>query len=196
MLLWRITRKAFLDQALAGLGARKYGGRWNSRGVAVVYTSESLELAVLEALVHLDIDLLPRDYYQVGFELDDTLVAAPSHDLPRGWDRQPPYPPEAQVIGDTWVRSGSSLALRVPASVLPSRSNILINPAHPEMPRLREVERKRLPWPDRLRHTGPYPTPRCRRIPFAASRPSNTAVTTKSDPRTISPPANTLGLVV
>jgi RES domain-containing protein len=150
MLLWRITRKPFLDQALAGLGARKYGGRWNSRGVAVVYTSESLELAILEALVHLDIDLLPRDYYQVGFELDDSLVAALSHELPRGWDRQPPYHPEVQSIGDAWVRSGSSLALRVPASVLPSRSNILINPSHPQMPRLRAVERKRLPWPGRL----------------------------------------------
>lgn len=30
----------------------------------------------------------------------------------------------------------------------------------------------------------------------AACRPSNTAVTTRSEPRTISPPANTLGLVV
>jgi hypothetical protein len=99
--------------------------------------------------VVVDIDLLPRDYYQVGFELDDALLAAPPCDLPRGWDRQPPYHPEVQASGDTWVRSGSSLALRVPASVLPSRSNILINPAHPEMPRLREIERKVLPWPGR-----------------------------------------------
>src|ERR1700722_6950696 len=39
-------------------------------------------------------------------------------------------------------------------------------------------------------------SPRYRRMPCAASRPSNTAVTTRSDPRTMSPPANTLGLVV
>ena len=64
VLLWRITRKPFLAQALEGLGAKRYGGRWNSKGFAVVYTSESLELAVLEALVHLDIDLLPKDVYQ------------------------------------------------------------------------------------------------------------------------------------
>jgi hypothetical protein len=38
-----------MTQALQGLGAKKYGGRWNSKGVAVVYTSESLEPAVLEA---------------------------------------------------------------------------------------------------------------------------------------------------
>jgi len=40
------------------------------------------------------------------------------------------------------------------------------------------------------------PIPKYPKIPFAASRPSNTAVTTRSDPRTISPPANTFGFVV
>ncbi len=150
MVLWRITRRPFLTQSLAGLGAKRVGGRWNSRGVAVVYTAESLELAVLEALVHLDIDLLPTDYYQVGFELDDSLIAPPPRDLPRNWDRAPPYDPGVQAIGDAWLRTASSLAVRVPASVLPSRANVLINPAHSAMPQLREIERKPLPWPVRV----------------------------------------------
>lgn len=149
MLLWRITRKPFLTQALEGLGAKKYGGRWNSKGFAVVYTSESLELAVLEALVHLDIDLLPKDVYQIGLELDDQLIAHARTPLPGGWDSAPPYSPNVQAIGDRWIRSGS-LGLRVPASVLPSRSNVLLNPAHPEIRRLREVERGPLPWPSRV----------------------------------------------
>ena len=139
-----------MAQALAGLGAQKYGGRWNSRGIAVVYTSESLELAVLEALVHLDIDLLPKDVYQIGFELDDKYIAPAAASLPRNWDGKPPYDAKVQAIGDDWVRSGSSLALRVPASVLPSRCNVLINPAHADMHRLREVERRPLPWPSRV----------------------------------------------
>jgi RES domain-containing protein len=150
MLLWRISRKPFMAQALAGLGAKRYGGRWNSKGIAVVYTSESLELAVLEALVHLDIDLLPRDVYQTGFEVDDKFVAPVATPLPRDWDSPPPYNPKVQAIGDAWVRSGSSLGLRVPASVLPSRSNVLLNPAHPDIGRLREVERGPLPWPARV----------------------------------------------
>ena len=150
MLLWRITRKPFLAQALAGLGAKKYGGRWNSRGVAVLYTSESLELTVLEALVHLDIDLLPKDMYQLAFELDDRYITRVPTPLPQGWDRPPPYNPKVQGIGDRWIAGGSSLGLRVPASVLPSRDNVLINPAHPEIRRLREVERAPLPWPSRV----------------------------------------------
>jgi RES domain-containing protein len=150
VLLWRITRKPFVTQALAGLGAKKYGGRWNSRGVAVVYTSESLELAVLEALVHLDIDLLPKDMYQIGFELEDRFVTRVPTPLPRDWDRTSPYNTKVQTIGDRWISSGSSLGLRVPASVLPSRSNVLINPAHSDIRKLREVERGPLPWPLRV----------------------------------------------
>jgi len=150
MLLWRITRKSFITQALEGLGAKKYGGRWNSQGVAVIYTSESLELAVLEALVHLDIDLLPKDLYQIGFELDDQFIARVPTPLPTGWDETPPYNPAVQAVGDQWIYSQSSLGLRVPASVLPSRSNVLLNPAHPQMPRLREIERGPLPWPSRV----------------------------------------------
>jgi RES domain-containing protein len=150
VLLWRITRRPFLTQALEGLGAKKYGGRWNSKGFAVAYTSESLELAVLEALVHLDIDLLPKDVYQIGFELDDHLIASVLAPLPGGWDSPPPYSPNVQALGDRWIRSGSSLGLRVPASVLPSRSNVLINPSHPEIRRLREIERGPLPWPSRV----------------------------------------------
>jgi RES domain-containing protein len=150
VLLWRITRKPLLTQALEGLGAKRYGGRWNSKGVAVVYTSESLELAVLEALVHLDIDLLPKDVFQVGFELDDQFIARVPTSLPSGWDSVPPYDPHVQAIGDRWIRSGSSLGLRVPASVLPSRSNVLLNPSHPEIRQLREVDRGPLPWPSRV----------------------------------------------
>jgi RES domain-containing protein len=150
VLLWRITRKPFLTQALEGLGAKRYGGRWNSKGVAVIYTSESLELAVLEALVHLDIDLLPKDVYQIGFELDDRFIMRVPTPLPGGWDSAPLYSPPVQAIGDRWIRNGSSLGLRVPASVLPSRSNVLLNPGHTAIRQLREVERGPLPWPARV----------------------------------------------
>jgi RES domain-containing protein len=86
----------------------------------------------------------------VGFELDDSLIAPSPRNLPRHWDRAPPYDPKVQLIGDAWVRAASSLALRVPASVLPSRANVLLNPAHRDMHQLREIERKPLPWPVRV----------------------------------------------
>jgi RES domain-containing protein len=150
VIVWRLSRKRHLDQALEGEGARRFGGRWNSRGVAIAYSAESLELALLEALVHLDVDSLPKDYWQVCYEVDDALVGRPPKRLPTGWDALPPYQSRVQKIGDAWVKSGASLALRVPASVLPQRCNVLINPAHPDLSRVREVSRARLAWPRRL----------------------------------------------
>lgn len=150
MRVWRLTRKRHLDTALAGEGARRYGGRWNGRGVAIVYTSESLELALLEALVHIDVEVLPRDYWQVSFEVPDDLIVPLQPRLPKGWDALPPYRPGVQKLGDAWVKAGRSLALRVPASVLPERFNLLVNPAHPDIGQVREVSRARLVWPPRL----------------------------------------------
>lgn len=150
MRVWRLTRKRHLDAALAGEGARRFGGRWNGRGIAIVYTSESLELALLEALVHVDVEVLPRDYWQLSFEVPDELIAPPPRRLPTGWDALPPYRPGVQKIGNAWARSGRSLALRVPASVLPERFNVLMNPAHPDIGQVREVSRARLNWPPRL----------------------------------------------
>jgi RES domain-containing protein len=150
MRLWRLSRRTHLDRWPSGEGARRFGGRWNSRGVAVVYAAESLELALLEALVHLDLDLIPHDMWQVEIEVDDALVVPLQSRLPRGWDAPPPYRPAVQRLGDRWVKSQSSLALRVPASVLPARCNVLLNPAHPAMAGVREIGRAPLPWPRRV----------------------------------------------
>ena len=35
--VWRITTERFAQTAFSGEGARRYGGRWNSKGHAVVY---------------------------------------------------------------------------------------------------------------------------------------------------------------
>jgi len=43
----------------SGEGARLYGGRWNSRGVRVVYASTSLSLAAVETFVNLEPNLRP-----------------------------------------------------------------------------------------------------------------------------------------
>lgn len=150
MYLWRLTRAIHLDAPLSGLGAKKHGGRWNSKGHAMVYTSESLELALLEALVHLDPDLVPQDMHQVCIELDDSLVTPLTGPLPDGWEHPPPYHASVQVIGDRWLRDLSSLALAVPASVLPGRRNVLLNPMHKDLGVVRQVSIEPLPWPSRL----------------------------------------------
>ena len=47
-----------------------------------------------------------------------------------------------QAIGMRWLRSKSSLGLWVPSFVEPAENNLLLNPAHPDYPRIELVVEK------------------------------------------------------
>ena len=75
-----------------GLGASHYGGRWNHKGTAIIYTAESRALCALEVLANGG--ELADDYVAVPIEIPDYLSIAviPSADLPLGWDASEPLP--------------------------------------------------------------------------------------------------------
>jgi RES domain-containing protein len=125
---WRIVKERHAATAFTGEGAAKTGGRWNSRGVAVVYTSSTKSLATLESLVHLN---PPVTFKYVAFpiQFDDALVEIfPDKNLPADWRNEPP-PPATKAIGDDWVKTARSALLALP-SVITGETNYLINPAH------------------------------------------------------------------
>jgi RES domain-containing protein len=133
---WRITKEVHAKSAFSGEGARLYGGRWNSRGTAVIYTAQSQSLAVLEMLVHLDSPDLLKHFVLFEVTIPGSLVEVldPSR-LPRNWKANP-VPDETQSIGDDWVRSRRSAVLRVPSTLVPAECNFLLNPAHAEFRKL------------------------------------------------------------
>jgi RES domain-containing protein len=45
--VWRITTARHVSTAYSGEGARLFGGRWNPKGVPLVYTAESRVLALI-----------------------------------------------------------------------------------------------------------------------------------------------------
>src|SRR5215218_8031319 len=129
---WRIVKSRHTGTAFDGEGARLYGGRWNSPGTPMVYTSSTISLAVLEILVHLQEASLLSSYSLISADFDDALVERLDHSmLPDGW-RTYPAPSDLQRIGDEWVRSQRSVALEVPSVIVESESNYLLNPAHPD----------------------------------------------------------------
>lgn len=132
MRVWRVTRKAHAEQPLSGEGARRYGGRWNHIGVAVVYASQSLSLAVLEYLVNLPITDLPGDLVSIQIEIPNDLPRAEItiKELPDNW-RTYPSVEELRDIGTGWARTAAAPILVVPSVVIPSEFNYLVNPAHP-----------------------------------------------------------------
>ena len=134
---WRVVRPAWVKRAFDGEGARRHGGRWNSKGTPMVYTAGSLSLAAMELLVHLASERILNQYLAVGVEIDDRLVQDVDRDqLPDDWSAWP-APPALRAIGDAWASSRDSVALRVPSAVIPAEDNLLINPTHPDMPRLK-----------------------------------------------------------
>ena len=131
---WRIVKAKHVATAFSGKGAADNGGRWNSRGVAVVYASITKSLAVLESLVHLN---PPVRFKFVAFhlEFDGALVEQLAlKKLPADWQTEPP-PPSTKTIGDTWVREARSAVLALP-SIISGETNYLINPAHPDVKKI------------------------------------------------------------
>ncbi len=134
---WRIVRAARVKGAFTGEGARVYGGRWNSRGTAVIYVSEHESLAALELLVHLT-PLSPNArYLSFRLEWEDKLTGHfPVKNLPTHWNAEPPTFQTMQ-IGDEWVRAGKSVALAVPSVLSTSEMNFLLNPKHADFKRIK-----------------------------------------------------------
>jgi len=136
--VWRISRREFAAAALSGFGAAQRGGRWNSRGVPVVYTSQSQSLALLELLVHADKSQLPEDLVFTSIDVaDGTIVDLDI--LPAGWNAIP-HGTASQQIGDTWCARGTSIALRVPSVIVPRESNVLLNPLHPDFSKVKSID--------------------------------------------------------
>lgn len=131
---WRIVKRKHAKTAFTGEGARRFGGRWNSAGVAMVYTAESQSLAALEIVVHLDSSELLARYVLIEVGIDERLMAHLDHRLlHKNWRAKPS---KSREIGDAWVAAGSSVVLEVPSATIPAEKNFLINPRHPDFLRL------------------------------------------------------------
>ena len=135
--VFRICKTKYADSAFDGEGAFRFGGRWNSRGTRIVYTAESLSLAVLEMLVHFQDESILSAYSFIEVNVEENLIKSVENiaKLPKKWRISPP-PFEVQKIGDDWAKKNSSAVLRVPSSIIPSESNFLINPNHRDFARI------------------------------------------------------------
>jgi len=133
---WRIVKRKHAGRAFTGEGARLYGGRWNSPGVAIVYTAESQSLATLEMIVHLDSSELLDSYVMFEVGINESLITKIElSQLPRNWRADPP-PLKVLEVGNAWAEAGTSTVLQVPSAILPAEHNFLLNPLHADFPRL------------------------------------------------------------
>jgi len=137
MRVWRICRAPYAAEAFSGEGARRYGGRWNSRGVPMVYTSTSLSLAAIELFVHLEPAQLPEDLVYLSATLPEGEPGRTigTDELPADWwaDGATPGALTTRQMGDAWISARSSLAMMVPSVPIRAEWNVLVNPLHSRM---------------------------------------------------------------
>jgi RES domain-containing protein len=141
MRIWRICRAVYSAEAFSGEGARRFGGRWNSRGVPMVYCSSSLALAAIELFVHLEPSQVPDDLVYVSAELPEREPGATFDpaSLPADWWTEDALTGagSTRALGDEWIRSVRSLAAMVPSVPIRPEWNVLVNPTHSRMAELK-----------------------------------------------------------
>lgn len=136
LVAWRLIKEVHAPTAFSGEGAARTGGRWNSRGQHVVYASATQSLSVLESLVHLDTPIVFR-YVIIRIDFPDSLIENLSiKTLPRDWRNEPP-PTSSKKLGDLWVKERRSAVLAVPSVLVPTETNYLLNPAHPDFKKIK-----------------------------------------------------------
>lgn len=130
MKFWRICRRRYAHEAATGAGARLYGGRWNSRGVRVVYASTSLALAAVETFVNLEPNLRPADLVSIEGEIPEGVEIGriDPTSLPPHWRET--RDESLRGFGDEWIRAAETAGLLVPSAAIRGEWNLLLNPAH------------------------------------------------------------------
>lgn len=126
--IWRVSNHETLD----GAGGLRASGRWHTRGRRIVYCAPNPATALLEILVHAEIDLedLPASYRYLEIEIPDetpreTLDPA---NLPPDWQTRLDL---TRSAGDAWLDSLRTPLLIVPSVIVPETRNTLLNPHHP-----------------------------------------------------------------
>ena len=153
--VWRIATDTpdYEADDLTGAGAKATGGRWNTRGVAMVYASESIALACLETVVHLSAGGLPFNRFLVAIDIPDDVWSAARRETPAslkvGWDAEPAGR-ASLATGTGWARSAASAVLLVPSAIVAEATNILINPGHPDARKIKAEKLRRWLYDARL----------------------------------------------
>lgn len=150
MEVFRLSKLVY-SYELSGKGAAKFGNRWNSKGVEVIYCAGNRSLAMVEVLVHLPLKMLPKDFIMMTIFIPDTISqkVISSEELPEGWNV---YPGNAELksFGDIFINENKYGILRVPSAVTKGDYNVLINPFYKDFDQIKIIEKVPFLFDDRF----------------------------------------------
>lgn len=136
MVVWRIIKRKWAATAFTGLGAAENPGRWNSEGRKAIYCAESRSLAAWEILANAGSRRVLRrvKFVAIAVTVPDEWIEH-LRTLPKDWDRKPPGE-ATRAIGDRFLAAGKFPVLRVPSATVKGEYCFVLNPAHPDFPKL------------------------------------------------------------
>lgn len=130
MFVYRLYKSAYINDPLSAEGARRAGGRWNPKGVPILYTSATPELALLEIIAHLNPAFVPA-FQLLVLEIPDDHQAISVIDLPTDWQADTPVESVQTYLTD-WLLQPSVLTVAVPSAIVSRSRNYLIHTLHPD----------------------------------------------------------------
>ena len=129
MILYRLSTAKWAKD-ISGEGSRLFGGRFNPKGMAALYTSENISLCILEILVRASKITIPDDYTLITLEIPETKIdEIHLKKLKKDWASETQY---TQGIGEDFLKNNAALCLKVPSAIVPLEHNFILNPAHKE----------------------------------------------------------------
>lgn len=135
MTVYRFCSHKYRDD-LSGNGARLYGGRWNNKGFAALYTSSNISLSLLEILVNaLDISAL-QSLSLMRIEIPEQLEQSvyKIEKLKNGWHLDFDY---TKWIGSEFLQKREHLYLQCPSAVVFEEQNFMLNPLHKDFNKIK-----------------------------------------------------------
>ena len=131
MVVYRIVKSKARTNDLSGTGAYKTGGRWNSKGTYMLYTSENSSLAYLETLVHFEEADYPPDLFIMEIEIDKRapIYTVKDSEYPTEWKQLELI--ENKILGDRWMSEKKFIAIKVKSAINEFEYNYLLNPLFP-----------------------------------------------------------------
>ena len=148
MIVYRMATSRYKDD-LSGQGAKLFGGRWNSVGLAALYCTQSISLAVLEVLVRTGFNTLPVNYWIMKLEIPENIMfqKISKSKLKPSWKTDPGY---TQWMGSEFLKNAQNVALEIPSAIVDDEHNYLLNPLHDNFKKIKLISSEEFSFDKRL----------------------------------------------
>ena len=139
MKVYRIDKSTYKDE-FPPKGSLYGVGRWNTKDMWVVYTSDSIALAKLETFANSIIFPKNKILRVIEIRDDAPVIEITRDDLPDHWNTIP-YPPILASMIKALLATKAYVAAIVPSVQSPKEKNILLFPDYPDFPKyVKEIE--------------------------------------------------------